>query len=166
MDFNPFFLKIHTLLLSQSDKIILNVLKIIYHILIFWYSQNMTSPTECIPSCILLCYKQFSSLNLSTVYSNHASYAYFHLHCFVAWSYYYNVGIIKWRQQGKLPLGKVSKTSRRGTHIYLFIAPLGPTWEFQPCLKSFNLASWTTKWNDSARGTGHPPQGCVEGIKF
>ena len=25
---------------------------------------------------------------------------------------------------------------------------LGPTWEFQPCLKSCNLESWTTKWHD------------------
>ena len=25
-------------------------------------------------------------------------------------------------------------------------ATLGPTWEFQLCLKSCNLASWTTKW--------------------
>ena len=27
-----------------------------------------------------------------------------------------------------------------------FIATLGPTWEFQLCLKSCNLASWATKW--------------------
>ena len=27
----------------------------------------------------------------------------------------------------------------------LIIATLGPTWEFQLCLKSCNLASWTTK---------------------
>ena len=36
-----------------------------------------------------------------------------------------------------------------------FIATLGPTWEFQPCLKSCNLAGWTTKWHDYAMGTGH-----------
>ena len=33
------------------------------------------------------------------------------------------------------------------------IATLGPTWEFQLCLKSCNLASWTTKWHDYATGT-------------
>ena len=30
----------------------------------------------------------------------------------------------------------------------LFLPHSGPTWEFQPCLKSCNLASWTTKWYD------------------
>ena len=71
---------------------------------------------------------------------------------------------------------------------FINIATLGPTWEFQPCLKSCNLASSTTKWHDYARGTGHPPtcprpswkwnfhaiqeakiwgmsQGCVEGAQ-
>ena len=38
-----------------------------------------------------------------------------------------------------------------------YIATLGPTWEFQLCLKSCNLASWTTKWHDYATGTTHPP---------
>ena len=43
--------------------------------------------------------------------------------------------------------------------IFIFqnIAILGPTWEFPPCLKSCNLASWTTKWHDYARGTSRPP---------
>ena len=41
-------------------------------------------------------------------------------------------------------------------HVYN-IATLGPTWEFQPCLKCCNLASWTTKWHESAMGTSHPP---------
>ena len=36
------------------------------------------------------------------------------------------------------------------------IATLGPTWEFQLCLKSCNLASWTTKWHYFPTGI-HPP---------
>ena len=40
---------------------------------------------------------------------------------------------------------------------FVIIATLGPTCEFQSCLKSCNLASWTTKWHNSAMGTGHPP---------
>ena len=51
------------------------------------------------------------------------------------------------------------------------IATLGPNWEFQPCLKSCNLASWTTKWHDYARGTSrpttHPPTpALVENLTF
>ena len=46
--------------------------------------------------------------------------------------------------------------------IKLLIATLGPTWEFQLCLKSCKLASWTTKWHDSATGTTHPPPALVE----
>ena len=49
----------------------------------------------------------------------------------------------------------ISKPNNILTHS---IATLGPTWEFQPCLKSCNLASWTTKWHDYAMGTGHPPR--------
>ena len=30
---------------------------------------------------------------------------------------------------------------------FLFLPNSGPTWEVQPCLKSCNLASWTTKWH-------------------
>ena len=32
-----------------------------------------------------------------------------------------------------------------------------PTWEFQLCLKSCNIASWTTKWHNSVKGTTHHP---------
>ena len=41
------------------------------------------------------------------------------------------------------------------------IATLGPTWEFQLCLNSCNLASWAPKWHDYATGTTHPPPGLV-----
>ena len=33
---------------------------------------------------------------------------------------------------------------------------VGPTWEFQICLKSCNLASWATKWHDYVP-VDHPP---------
>ena len=36
-------------------------------------------------------------------------------------------------------------------------ATLGPTWEFQLSLKSCNIASWTTKWHNSVKGTTHHP---------
>ena len=42
------------------------------------------------------------------------------------------------------------------TCITHFFATLGPTWEFQLCLKSCNLASWTTKWHYYV-GVSHPP---------
>ena len=56
---------------------------------------------------------------------------------------------------GKLSvlLSKVSTWSL--TFAISKIATLGPTWEFQLCLKSCNLASWTTKWHDYATGTTH-----------
>ena len=49
----------------------------------------------------------------------------------------------------------------------VIIATLGPTWEFQLCSKSCNLASWTTKWQDYALvrtsqvRTGHVRMGPV-----
>jgi len=35
-------------------------------------------------------------------------------------------------------------------------ATLGQTWEFQLCLKSCNLASWTKEWHYYV-GVSHPP---------
>ena len=49
------------------------------------------------------------------------------------------------------------EVSRWKRATFFFFATLSPTWEFQPCLKSCNLASWTTKWHDSSRGTSRPP---------
>ena len=42
-------------------------------------------------------------------------------------------------------------------------ATLGPTWEFQLCLKSCNLASWTTKWHDYVP-VDHPPTHPLDGL--
>ena len=36
---------------------------------------------------------------------------------------------------------------------YLILPHLGPALEFQLCLKSCNLTSWTTKWHDYVRAT-------------